>query len=142
STLKQLSAALPMPGDTVKPSTTIKDAPHDPSSLRVALFTFSSSENGVAFSCALDGGAFRLCPPDGFPGLRPGRHQLVAQATDAAGNVGPATKPFEWTVDDSRIAFESIRDGRAQIFSANSDGSETRNLSSSATNDYDPAWSP
>lgn len=51
------------------------------------------SEPGAAFTCGLDGGAFADCVSGvRYPGLGDGEHVLAVRATDAAGNVSPATE--------------------------------------------------
>jgi len=40
------------------------------------------------------------------------------------------------------LAFVSYRDGNAEIYVMNADGSGQTNLTNSQANDWDPAWSP
>jgi hypothetical protein len=55
-----------------------------------AVFTFSSSEPGSTFECALDGGAFAPCAsPQSYSALAYGSHTFSVRATDSAGNTGP-----------------------------------------------------
>ena len=46
------------------------------------------------------------------------------------------------TPETAEIAFTSKRDGNAEIYSMNSDGSEQVNLTMHRAEDYDPVWSP
>ncbi|MBW3556204.1 MAG: hypothetical protein KY454_04595 [Actinobacteria bacterium] len=43
---------------------------------------------------------------------------------------------------DRRIAFQSMRDGNFEIYTAAPDGSDARNLSQNPAHDSEPAWSP
>jgi len=47
-----------------------------------------------------------------------------------------------WSPDGSKIAFESTRDGRSEIYVMSANGSAVTRLTRRAANDYDPAWSP
>ena len=47
-----------------------------------------------------------------------------------------------WSPDGSHIAFDSYRDGNAEIYVVGSDGSNMRNLTNNDASDVDPAWSP
>lgn len=140
--VKQVSAPLPPAStDTKGPSGTVVLGPHDPSSIRVAAFSFAS-EPGATLSCALDGTDFRLCARAQTFAVGPGTHTLVVRATDAAGNTGKPSAPYSWTVDDSRIAFDTDRDGRWQIYTADTAGGQVGDVSDGSSNDYDPSWSP
>jgi Tol biopolymer transport system component len=46
-----------------------------------------------------------------------------------------------WSPDARSIAFTSDRDGNAEIYVMNADGSDQRNLSQSPVDDFGPAWS-
>jgi WD40 repeat protein len=139
--VQQVSAPLPPPPvDTKGPATTIVGEPHDPSSLHVGFFSFASESNAT-YSCALDGSDFRFCTNPVKFNIEPGPHTLQVKATDTAGNTGPTTG-FSWTVDNSRIAFETSRDGKSQIYTIDSAGGDLQHVSDGAANDYDPAWSP
>ena len=48
----------------------------------------------------------------------------------------------KWSPDGSKIAFASTRDGNFEIYVMNADGSGQTRLTTSATPDYDPAFSP
>ncbi len=43
---------------------------------------------------------------------------------------------------DGKILFVSTRDGNAEIYSMNTNGSDQRNLTNHSSKDYEPAWSP
>jgi len=45
-------------------------------------------------------------------------------------------------VGNGKIAFQSERDGNAEIYVMNPDGSGQTNLTNNSANDFDPAWSP
>ncbi len=88
--------------DTTPPQTSIGSGPADPSSSADASFTFSSSEAGSTFECALDGAAFGACTsPASYTGLADGSHGFSARATDAAGNTDPTPATWSWTIDTS-----------------------------------------
>jgi Tol biopolymer transport system component len=44
--------------------------------------------------------------------------------------------------EDSKIAFESDRDGDSEIFVMNADGTGVTQLTDNDDGDWDPAWSP
>ena len=139
-TFKELEQVLPAATDTTPPAVTIV-GPRDPSSVRTATFSLTATEAGATFSCALDGSDFRLCrPPHRIEGLKPGRHTLAVRAVDAPGNV--RTRTYSWTVDSSRIAFMSDRDGNLEIYAMEPDGSGQVRLTTSSGPDEAPDWSP
>ena len=47
-----------------------------------------------------------------------------------------------WSPDGSKIAFESNRDGNAEVYVMNADGSALRNLTNNPAIDFAPAWRP
>jgi Tol biopolymer transport system component len=63
----------------------------------------------------------------------------VLNVTNAT--TGTNTWPV-WSPDGMRIAFVSDRDGNAEIYSMNADGSNPLNLTNNAALDDTPAWSP
>jgi len=82
--------------DTSAPGVTLERQPKKRSKRRLARFRFAS-EPGARFECALDGRAFAPCTsPLSFKVSRK-RHRFAIQATDALGNVGPATS-YGWKV--------------------------------------------
>jgi dipeptidyl aminopeptidase/acylaminoacyl peptidase len=48
----------------------------------------------------------------------------------------------EWSPDGGRIAFTSYRDGNAEIYLMNADGSGVRRLTGNPADDTEPTWSP
>ncbi len=85
--------------DTVAPpKPALTQTPANPSASASAAFAFADREAGVAFECALDGGAYAACTsPKGYSGLSDASHTFAVRARDAAGNRSAATT-FTWTV--------------------------------------------
>jgi hypothetical protein len=85
--------------DTVAPpKPTLTQTPPSPSASASATFAFADSEAGVAFECALDGGAYATCAsPKAYSGLRDGGHSFSVRALDAAGNRSAAAG-YSWRV--------------------------------------------
>ncbi|MBN1210154.1 MAG: Ig-like domain repeat protein [Myxococcaceae bacterium] len=64
-----------------------------------ASFTFSALEP-ASFQCSLDGQPFSPCPtPATYENLAEGAHSFTVRAIDEAGNLGPASALYSWTVD-------------------------------------------
>ncbi len=63
-----------------------------------ARFRFGSDENGVTFSCRIDGGQFRLCPATLVRRFSPGSHVVGVVASDAAGNRDRSPATYRFTV--------------------------------------------
>src|SRR5262249_7886288 len=47
-----------------------------------------------------------------------------------------------WSPDGSKIAFQSNRDGKYEIYVMDVDGANVKRLTNNQANDTDPAWSP
>ena len=95
--------ALPGPGDTTPPDTTVTSGPQGQSRGPAATFAFASSEPGSTFQCSLDGGAWVGCSsPATFTRLAQGEHELRVRATDTAGNTDASPAVRTWTVDRGR----------------------------------------
>ena len=63
---------------------------------------------------------------------------LARVTTDPAEEYGPA-----WSPDERQLAFTSKRDGHAEIYVANTDGSGERRITRNAADrSYNPSWSP
>src|SRR5207302_9226008 len=64
-----------------------------------ASFSFTSSQAGSTFSCALDSAAVAACTsPQSYSGLAAGSHSFTVTATDPAGNAS-SPAPSTWTID-------------------------------------------
>ena len=84
--------------DTTAPDTTIVTGPSNSTSETTATFTFSSSEPGSTFACAVDGAAPKPCTSPFTTVALMGAHTFSVVATDAAGNVDPSPATWAWTV--------------------------------------------
>jgi plastocyanin len=86
--------------DTTPPDTSISTGPSGSVNSTSASFSFSSSEAGSTFECALDTAAFAVCTsPKTYSALANGPHTFEVRATDAAGNVDPSSARRAWTID-------------------------------------------
>ena len=97
-TATQPDCTTPPPGDKTPPDTSI--AGKKKQKLKKVHFTLSATEAGSSFECKLDDGQFKPCVADYRPKrVKKGRHTLLVQATDAAGNTDktPASKRFKVT---------------------------------------------
>lgn len=88
---------------------------------------------------SLVGAALVLAALLGWAGVTAAEQRLALArlTTDPAHDVRPA-----WSPDGRRIAFQSSRGGRYQIWTINADGSDERRLSHSQMDERHPAWSP
>jgi hypothetical protein len=85
--------------DTVAPTVAYDATPPNPSNSTSATFRFHASETAT-FACKLGAtGTFAPCATgQTYNGLSEGPHSVFVQATDAAGNTGPAQR-YDWVVD-------------------------------------------
>lgn len=80
------------------PSVSIDGTPSDPSSSRLATFTFTSDDPVASFECALNGGSWQACgSPKTYTGLEDGSNTFAVRAIDPAGNVS-APAGYSWTI--------------------------------------------
>jgi chitodextrinase len=87
------------PADTTPPETTIGSGPAGTLASRSASFTFSASESGALFDCALDAAPFAPCSsPYTYSQVAAGAHSFLVRAKDAAGNADPTPAIRSWTV--------------------------------------------
>jgi hypothetical protein len=88
--------------DTVAPQTTIDSGPADGASIpdSATAFTFSSSEAGSTYVCAIDGGGSLACESPVTPtALDDGEHTFAVTATDALGHADASAASRTFTVD-------------------------------------------
>jgi subtilisin family serine protease len=88
--------------DTVAPRTSFRRKPRRTLRTRTrrarAVFRFASNEPGSTFTCRVDGGLVRFCPPRLVRRFGIGRHVMRAMAVDAAGNVDKTPATFRFKV--------------------------------------------
>jgi len=67
-----------------------------------------------------------------------------SNVTKVTGEPGPIPWTFapSWSPDGSKIVFESRKEGKAQIYVVDIDGSNETRLSPEGVEDFSPAWSP
>ncbi|MDP9342780.1 MAG: hypothetical protein M3Q23_11965, partial [Actinomycetota bacterium] len=101
--------------DTTPPDTRISDGPPAASNSITATFSFTSTEPGSNFDCAVDGGSFQSCTsPDTLSGLLDGKHTFAVRATDPSGNRDKTPAERSWTVSlpfptaDEKFLLQSV----------------------------------
>jgi endonuclease/exonuclease/phosphatase family metal-dependent hydrolase len=112
--------------DTQAPETGISAGPAEGSTQASAsaTFTFTSSEAGSSFECALDGAAFAACTsPHDEAALAQGLHTLRVRALDAVQNRDATPAMRTWTVDVPpvvrvRLMAANITAGNGQSYTA------------------------
>jgi serine/threonine protein kinase len=168
-----LNGPSPSPLDVTSVPTLVPTPMQTPTGGGSGLIAFASDREGIPqiFLINLDGtGLTRLtnvvdgaCQPDFSPDGRqivftapcPGNQErypgssLWVVNVDGSGLRALPTVPLggdfdpAWSPDGRRIAFTSLRDGRAQIYAMNLDGTELANLSGGTQAwDSQPDWSP
>ena len=89
--------------DLTPPETTIGSGPKATSKSKSATFTFSSSEAGATFTCAVDDKPPAPCTSPLVVGhLKKGRHSLSVFSTDVAGNADASPATYSWKVKKKR----------------------------------------
>ena len=71
------------------------------------------------------------------PAVAIGDHLL--ELIDGTSTRGDVQTPA-WSPDGRKLAFVSERDGNAEIYVMNADGSGLRNVTRTSSDDLDPAW--
>ena len=88
--------------DTAPPDTAISSGPSGLASSATASFTFSATEPGNSFECALDSAGFTPCAsPLTLSNLADGAHALHVRAVDAAGNTDASPATRAWSIDST-----------------------------------------
>lgn len=86
--------------DTTPPETSFTTTPDDPTRDKTPTFSFSASEPGSSFRCALDGDPFSACEPTTtFGPFRQTTKKLRVRAIDPAGNADPSPASRTFTID-------------------------------------------
>jgi hypothetical protein len=92
--------------DTTPPNTVIQSGPSGIVTETTASFTFSASEAGSSFECALDAGAWSSCgSPKTIDPVAVGAHIFSVKAIDATGNADPTPSGRRWTVIEAEPPF-------------------------------------
>ncbi|MFN8057565.1 MAG: hypothetical protein U0Q12_00255 [Vicinamibacterales bacterium] len=78
----------------------------------------------------------------GFPDIAVSFIYQGTKATPAGGTETVKNYLPAWSPDGTRIAFMSSRDGNAEIYVVNADGSSLRRLTNHPAQDVTPTWSP
>jgi hypothetical protein len=102
----------------VLPGTTITSGPDPVWASAAATLTFVSDEQGVKFTCSVDGGPGSECVSPVDVSVPDGPHSFQVYATDANGSPGPAANR-SWVVD---TAPPSILSGGLQMLDINGNG--------------------
>jgi hypothetical protein len=85
--------------DQTAPETVISSGPAASSTSTSASFSFTSSEPGTTFQCALDSAAFATCAsPTSYSNLTVGSHSFQVRAVDPAGNTDSTPATYPWTI--------------------------------------------
>ena len=101
------------PTDTTPPDTTIDSGPSGTVPTTSASFTFSATEPGSTFECALDSPVvYTTCSsPKDYTGLGVGDHTFRVRATDAAHNVDATPASRTWTIGSPPPTYEYLSNG-------------------------------
>lgn len=106
--------------DTTPPDTWFTAGPSGVHRSRTASFSFTASEAGSTFECALDSTTtWQPCVPGvTYTGLAAGSHLVRVRATDAAGNTDPTPALRSFTVDGPDTTITSGPTGTVRETSA------------------------
>jgi hypothetical protein len=84
------------PPDATAPETSITKGPKRKTKSKRVTFVFSSSEPGSTFECSVDGAAFKPCTSPMKVRVKPGKHNFLVRARDAAGNLDSSEAGASW----------------------------------------------
>jgi hypothetical protein len=91
--------AVPVVKDTTPPDTRLGKGPKKKTTSSRAAFTFTATEAGSSFTCAVDKKPARPCTsPFRLKKVRPGKHEVTITAVDAAGNADATPLVVRWKV--------------------------------------------
>ncbi|HEX7255365.1 MAG TPA: right-handed parallel beta-helix repeat-containing protein [Gaiellaceae bacterium] len=91
-------------GDLIAPTTSILEAPLDPNTENLAVFSFTGTDNQtpIVFECRFNStleSAWQTCTsPTTYNGLENAQYTFEVRARDLAGNVDPTPASHTWTV--------------------------------------------
>jgi len=99
--------------------------------------TWSPDGRRIAFVSNRDGD-YEIYVLDVADALQNGANSRLQKLTDNSyDDLAP-----DWSLDGTRIAFMSNRDGNEEIYTLKSDGTDLRRLTNDPVGDWFPAWSP
>jgi RNA polymerase sigma factor (sigma-70 family) len=107
------------PVDTTPPLISITSGPTGETRATAATFEFTADEAGSTFTCSFDGTPYVGCAsPATQSGLAVGTHSFAVKATDAAGNVGSASRAWTVVAPLPDLVVSSLRNNGATIANA------------------------
>lgn len=113
------STAVALTIDTTGPTITITAGPPEFSNQTDATFEFESNEPSTDFECSFDMTYWAACASlDTFSGRPEGANEFAVRGTDALGNIGAPSEPYEWTVDLDAPAAPTIVSPASPMLSA------------------------
>ena len=92
------------PAPDQAPETTILTGPDATTVNTAATFTLDSDEEGVTYTCSIDGSDAACTSPVTFSGLAVGTHEFEVVATDVDGLTDPTPATWTWVVTAAPIA--------------------------------------
>jgi parallel beta-helix repeat protein len=96
--------------DPIAPTTTITEAPDNPSTGGVETFRFDGNDNAstIEFQCSLDGASFGPCTSPAEYTLPFGSHTFEVRAVDLSGNVDLTPAQHTWWIDPPPVGVPPV----------------------------------